>query len=106
MKSLIVLCFSAILFCCYNQSPIPPSPTIIPIDTEKCPDAEQHLQSLCSQDSSKNAYCCEIVKPTSQNKSFTQFCQETQNAGIFLNPACLANVSACSEIDTCTKSGE
>jgi hypothetical protein len=70
-------------------------------DIQYCNAAEQNLQKLCNADGVKNAYCCEVVKPTKKNKSFTQFCQETANNGISTHSKCLSTITSCNQIDTC-----
>lgn len=76
-------------------------PTPVPIGTQYCSVAETHLSQLCSTDPSENLYCCQVVASTKKGKTFTQFCQETQNAGIALDPKCLSEVTSCLGIDKC-----
>jgi len=92
-----------ILVGCPNN-PVSPQPTPIVTDTVLCPSAEEHLQNLCKEDPSGNAYCCKIVAPTKKGKSFTQVCIELQNNGVFFNPKCIASVTSCDQIDQCTRS--
>lgn len=87
-----------------NEPPTPPTPTPIVTDTDQCAPAEQHLHDLCSADPGKNNYCCRVVAPTKKGKSYTQFCQEKQNEGVFLNPKCIESVTSCDQIDACTHS--
>lgn len=82
----------------------PPKPTPVVTDTDQCGAAEQHLHDLCVVDAVKNNYCCQIVAPTKKGKGYTQFCQEKQSQGVFLNPKCVANVTSCDQIDSCTNS--
>lgn len=98
--------FMSILFCLAIgcSQPVPPHPTPVVVDTAVCIEADQHLQQLCNADPTKNAYCCEVSAPTKKGKSFTQFCIEKQNQGVFLNPRCLSQVSSCDKIDACTQS--
>lgn len=72
-----------------------------PIETEFCDSAEQHLLLLCREDPQKNSYCCQVVSPTKKGKAFKQFCEETQDAGIALNPKCLSKINDCGLIDKC-----
>lgn len=63
-------------------------------DTNLCSAAELNL---------KKYSCIPNDKPyTAKGKSFTQFCQETQNNGIFLNPKCLSELTDCGVISSCT----
>lgn len=82
----------------------PPTPTPVVTDTDQCNAAEQHLNTLCKADPVKNNYCCQVVAPTKKGKSYTQFCQEKQNQGVFLNPKCVSSVLSCDQIDPCTNS--
>lgn len=84
-----------------KPKPIDYRETPKPTHTDFCGVAERNLSSLCNADPQKNLYCCQTVAPTKKGKSFTQFCYETQNAGIELNPMCLAGVNSCDEIDKC-----
>ena len=84
-----------ILSACGSESVMPHKTPEVK-DTEKCEAAEQHLKELT---------CIPTDKPyTKRGKSFTQFCQETQNAGVFINPVCLSEVKSCDEVDCCTNS--
>lgn len=88
-----------------NSEPVtPPKPTPVVTDTDQCGAVEQHLNDMCKADPVKNSYCCEVVAPTKKGKSYTQFCQEKQAQGVFLNPKCVANVTSCDQIDPCTNS--
>lgn len=84
--------------------PTPPKPTPVVTGTDQCGAAEQNLHNLCNMDPVKNNYCCQVVAPTKKGKSYTQFCQEKQNQGIFLNPKCVSGVTSCDQIDPCTNS--
>jgi hypothetical protein len=73
---------------------IPPTPTPLVIDSEYCGEAEVHLKEIA---------CIPKNEPyTKRGKSFKQFCEETQENGVFLNPKCLTTVNSCEEIDYCT----
>jgi hypothetical protein len=87
-----------------GSDPVPPRPTPIPADTDKCQAAEDHLTQMCNANKETNGYCCAVVAPTKKGKSFTQFCQDKQNTGIALNPKCLSEIKSCGEIDSCTGS--
>ncbi len=72
-----------------------------PVSTSWCEQAEKHLTNKCNADPEENLYCCQAASTTKKGKTFKQFCEETQNAGIALNPQCLAAVVTCGEIDKC-----
>jgi len=101
--SVIVAVLALIISCQPAKKTLPfdyretPKPT----GTEFCIVAERNLASLCNVDPEKNLYCCQVVSPTKKGKSFTQFCTETQNAGIQLNPVCLSGINSCEEINVC-----
>lgn len=93
--SLLVLVFCFVG--CPIQDPItPPRPTPVVIDTDKCLEAEINLKAL---------KCIPDGPFTTKGKSFTQVCEETQNAGVFFNPVCLSKVTACGDqVLACTGS--
>jgi|SRR5690606_28619685 len=89
------------------DDPKPIDPVIPDTDsnvTYTCSTAENRVQELCSADSVKNEYCCEVVKPTLKGKSFSEFCLDIQQDGVDLNVSCLSNITSCSQIDVCTNS--
>ena len=78
-----------------NEQAVTPHATPIVKDSNLCYNAEQNLQKLG---------CISKDKPfTSKGLSFTQFCQKKQDQGIFLNPACLATITSCNQMDCCTQ---
>jgi nitrous oxide reductase accessory protein NosL len=82
--------------CPGNNPAVPPRPTPVVVDTDQCAAAEANL---------KAQHCIPVDQPyTKKGKSFTQFCQDKQAQGIFLNPACLAKVTSCDQVDACTGS--
>lgn len=103
MKIKYFIFSSLILIGCPNP-PKNPGPAPAVVDTEFCNKAEQNLSELCYKDREENAYCCAIVAPTKKHKSFTQFCEDKQNQGVFLNPRCLAAINTCYDLDKCTRS--
>lgn len=103
MKNLIFCSFLFILIGC-PQNPVTPKPTPIVVDTEMCDTADKHLAQLCLADSEKNKYCCMIGSPTKKGKTYTQFCIEKQNQGVWLNPRCVSQITSCEQIDNCTNS--
>jgi hypothetical protein len=102
MKNVLIflIVLNLITIGCASRKPVDPHPTPIVTDTDLCITADQHLQDIG---------CIPKGKPyTKKGKSFTQFCVETHNNGIFLNPKCLASISTCEQMDVCTNtiSGE
>lgn len=88
--------FLLFLFSCVGRDPFVPSP--VTKDVESCRSAETHLKEL---------RCIPVEFPyTKRGKSFTQFCEETQNSGVYVNPTCLSHVSDCGEIDACFRQPE
>ena len=96
-KSILFIIFSSFLFGCpVNQDIVPPRPTPVVTDTDQCEMAEANL---------KARQCIPTDRPyTKKGKSFTQFCKDKQEQGIFLNPKCLSQVTKCDQIDVCTNS--
>lgn len=93
MKQLyLVLSLLITTDCSIEQSK--PRPTPVVTDNNFCKNAQNNLLKLN----------CEEGKPTKKGKTFEQFCLETQENGVFLNPRCLSNITNCSEIDNCTNS--
>lgn len=84
--------------------PQPPKPTPVPTGSEYCKLADMHLYDMCQADSNKNKYCCEVGAKTKKGKTYTEFCIEKQNQGVFLNPKCLSTITSCNQIDACTNS--
>ena len=73
-----------------------PHATPVVKDSDKCSVAETHLKDL---------NCIPKDQPyTKKGKTFTQFCQDKQEQGVFLNPACLATITSCDQMDCCTQS--
>lgn len=104
MKKILLLVSFLGLSACYPQKGIDEisyRETPVPIDTGLCGSAEYHLTELCKADRNVNIYCCRIIEPTKNGKQFTEFCIETQNAGVALNPKCLSTVKKCEEVDVC-----
>jgi len=86
MKKFLLL----FLISCYPE----PKPTPIVVDNYLCAAAETHLKEL---------KCIGEGSYTKKGKSFTIFCLETQQNGIFLNPKCLTEINSCEQIDSCTR---
>lgn len=84
-----------------KSKPIDYRETPAPTDTNYCGAAEKHLNDLCKANPEENLYCCQASSSTKKNKTFKQFCEETQAAGIQLNPKCLSTITACEQINGC-----
>jgi hypothetical protein len=88
-----------------SPPPAPPvPPPAPPVPTTDCEKAQARLSELCLADAKTNQYCCEVVAPTKKGKQFSQFCDEEQAKGVSVNPECLATITNCDDIDSCTKS--
>ena len=100
-----IILTAAVIFSCQPQAnnlkPIDYRETPIPTDTAYCSVAEKHLNDLCEQNRTANNFCCVVGSHTAKEKSFTEFCRETQEAGIALNPRCLSSILTCDQIDKC-----
>lgn len=93
MKYLILAILT--LSACNLSQPIV-EPESITKDVQYCQPAEMNLKELG---------CIDKYTPyTKKGKSFSQFCIDKQNSGIFLNPKCLSNIRYCYEQDACTGS--
>lgn len=96
MKKILFLSFTFgfIGFACTtNQVPttVPALPLVVPSDY--CAAAESNLKTLG---------CISTTAPyTLKGKSFTLFCQETQNNGIDLGSQCLSSITNCAKMDSC-----
>jgi hypothetical protein len=68
-------------------------PEAVVKDIDYCIKAEQHLKDL---------KCISATEPyTKKGLSFTQFCNEIQKSGVFINPKCLSEIKKCDEQDAC-----
>jgi hypothetical protein len=71
------------------------SNTAAPIASDDCAAADAHLQALG---------CIPKGQPyTANNKTFTQFCEDTMKNGIDLSPKCIAQVNSCNQINACVQ---
>jgi len=96
VKYFIILLVGFNLINCNTTNVSPPREPVVVKDTLFCKDAEIHLTELS----------CEIAKPTKKGLSFEEFCKQTQDSGIFINPKCLSSIASCDQnlIDQCTNS--
>lgn len=107
MKNFLLFCvvfFAILINVGCPRNPVSPHPTPVVTDTNMCVEVETHLTQMCNANPTKNAYCCQVSAPTKKGKSYTQFCIEKQNQGVFLNPKCVSQVTSCDQIDQCTQS--
>jgi len=83
-------CF-LILSCSNSITP----PAAVTTDIDYCSKADENLQKLG----------CISNKYTKKGKSYTEFCTELQNKGIFTNPKCVASLTDCADFtaDTCNR---
>ena len=62
-----------------------------------CTAAEAKLLSLSCTDSRGKL----LGGKNEHGVSFTDRCKNVQDNGVFLNPRCLSNIHACSEVNPC-----
>lgn len=73
----------------------PKGPIPVITNLEYCQAAEDHLKALG---------CIPKDKPyTLKGKQFHEFCQETMQNGIDLNPKCLYTITACNQMNACVQ---
>lgn len=97
--SVFAIIIALVISCQPRKADYRETPT--PTGSEYCGLAEQHLMTMCRANPEDNLYCCQAVSSTKKGKNFTQFCEETQNAGIALNPECISKIVSCGDIDKC-----
>jgi len=114
MKESIVKIFVITVSCMTigcREKPITPMPPIV-TDQAACPSACSNLRRMS----------CEEAQPIETNISCTldfqcgqgavcsggaclvsceRFCVDTENRGVWLDPACVAKAMSCSDIDSC-----
>ncbi len=104
--------------CTTNQGKITPNPPVI-TDQHACPAACANLEKLgCPEaqpiDMGTNCFhdadCFNVhgSRDMTQtcingrcNTSCTNFCVETENQGVWLDPICVSKITSCSQIETC-----
>jgi hypothetical protein len=72
-------------------SPQRPGQIPAPADNDVCVTAEANLKIACPA----------VAAPTKKGKTFAQWCVETQDNGINMNPKCLARAKSCDDADRC-----
>lgn len=94
-KAILVVIVGAVMFSSVHcQSAYsPPHPTPLVTDTDFCDAAQANLLKLN----------CDLGKPTAKGLSFADFCRQTQNNGIEIEPKCLAGITDCESANLCTK---
>jgi hypothetical protein len=97
MNKLVLMCLAILVMapdCGPPPGPTPPPTPPTPTDTNKCPEACANLKKLhCPE--------AEPIKMSDGSASTCeQFCRDTQSQGVYLNPACVANVTTCGEVET------
>lgn len=75
-----------------NDPPAPTPPA--PPDTDKCAAACANMTKL------KCDLAEPITMPGGNTVTCEQFCRDTQNQGVPLNPTCVATVTSCADVDT------
>lgn len=103
---------AACLGCPPTNSPVTPQPPVV-TDQVQCAAACANLQRLgCDEGNPIDMHTkCDarITCPTGQACSAlgtcmvtcTQFCIDTENAGVWLDPVCVSKITACNQIDQC-----
>jgi hypothetical protein len=76
-----------------GSSYAPPHPTPLVTDTDSCDAAQKNLLKLN----------CALGQPTAKGLSFGDFCRQTQNNGIEIDPKCLAGITDCESANLCNK---
>jgi len=100
-----------LFFACKNNVEITPQPPII-VDQHMCSAACANLQSLKCEDGNyidskkhcDSTYECipgQLCMSGTCHTSCEDFCIETQNAGVWLDPTCVSKINSCPEIDSC-----
>jgi len=86
MKILFISFF--LLSCC--DTIIPPAP--ITKDVNYCSKAQENLEKLG---------CIKKGEPyTKKGKTYSEFCENLQEKGIFTNPKCVASITSCEDFKT------
>ncbi|HSN97966.1 MAG TPA: hypothetical protein VLS89_06695 [Candidatus Nanopelagicales bacterium] len=83
---------------CPRQGEQPLVTPVVP-DTDWCREAEIRLEALACKDPRG-----EPMWVNRRGERFAETCRVTQKeGGVFLNPRCIAQVEACSEVDACAQ---
>jgi len=95
---LFLLCLTLLGANCNNTQNhnLRPKPTAE--STSYCKAAETNLLNVCP------LYAQPTKTMISNGETFKDFCENTQNNGIFIDPECLSKVKSCGDIDICTGS--
>lgn len=102
----------ALVACPSDHQPVTPMPPVV-TDQGMCGPAGANLRRLgCPEGmpidvlrACTTSADCAKGNDCSGGKcfaSFEQFCVDTSNAGVDLFPGCLASITACSQVESCT----
>lgn len=97
---LVGLFLSTCAASCRTNGSTTDSPAPIVKDASFCSPAEKHLSDMCKADPIGNKECCDIVRITPKQHSFTDVCANVMNGGIFINPQCISQVKKCADVNT------
>lgn len=84
---------SIIIISCLTKQVNPVKPPVIPTDTALCPDACIHLRQLNCEEGN------DLIMKTGRVVTCEQFCKDTQDTGIWLNPSCIINITECDSVE-------
>ena len=111
MNKKILISIVLFTFGCREGVDVTPSPPVI-TDQYKCSSACARLQKLSCEDgnpidmkkSCSVTYDCvpgQLCINNTCHVTCEDFCIDTQNAGVWLDPGCVSKINKCSEIDSC-----
>lgn len=93
-----LLLLSCTLLLLAGCPPKPPRPApVIPLDTDLCPEACEHLRSIPRSPGS-DVIGCEEGEDLPDGTSCEMFCIDTQSYGVALKPSCVLTIKHCSEL--------
>lgn len=83
---------------CPPKDPVLPPPNP-PVDTDLCGEMCTHLKSLGCEEGD-DVYNNDIPGPVDEpNQSCEDWCAETQDKGVSINPRCVSQVESCEDIE-------
>ena len=113
ISGLLLFACTALLFVgCPKNPGVTPQPPVI-TDQDKCQAACANLQHLgCDEGNPIDMHTkCLITADCASGQTCSalgtcmvtcvQFCIDTENQGVWLDPACVASITSCSQIDQC-----
>lgn len=95
MSKLSLIPFLALLFFA-SCGPPKPAP-VIPLDTESCFAACDHMRKIPRHPGS-DVIGCEEAEDLSNGMTCELFCIDTQSRGVALKPSCVVTIEYCSEL--------